>query len=334
MPFVGLSLRSSSALRRGFTLIELLVVIAIIATLVAILLPAVQQAREAARRSPCKNNLKQIGLALHNYHDTFNILPPGTLCMLNNGTAVKPTDSNPSRTAVTGGWSWSTYILPFIEQGSLYDTLAPNGNNFPAAPTTATKTVLSVFNCPSETSPELHFAEAMGGNNVDNGHARASYAAILGSGSNADYANKTNYSTRGLFWYNSDVNFKHATDGLSNTMAIVERFWDGGDSEKRRGAVWVGKVAGSGSYAGNKYSTMIRVENHPDWLINGLNNNSAASQHGGGGVLTTSSGSIKGSYGINGLMGDGAVRFISANIDGATWQLLGQMSDGGTIGEF
>ena len=116
MPFVGLSLRSSSALRRGFTLIELLVVIAIIATLVAILLPAVQQAREAARRSPCKNNLKQIGLALHNYHDTFNILPPGTLCMLNNGTAVKPTDSNPSRTAVTGGWSWSTYILPFILQ--------------------------------------------------------------------------------------------------------------------------------------------------------------------------------------------------------------------------
>src|SRR5213595_2104408 len=94
--------------RGGFTLIELLVVIAIIAVLIALLLPAVQQAREAARRTQCKSNLKQIGLALQNYHEAFQTFPPGYIAT-----------SDITRT--TPGWSWCSMILPILDQGPLYN---------------------------------------------------------------------------------------------------------------------------------------------------------------------------------------------------------------------
>src|SRR5262245_60462030 len=96
--------------RRGFTLIELLVVIAVIAILVSLLLPAVQQAREAARRTQCRNNLKQIGLALHNYHTACNMFPPGYVA-----GAPYP--------ATTNGWSWCAQILPHLDQTPLYEKI-------------------------------------------------------------------------------------------------------------------------------------------------------------------------------------------------------------------
>ena len=107
---------------RGFTLIELLVVIAIIAVLVSLLLPAVQQAREAARRTQCKNNLKQLGLAMHNYHDTFNTFPPGHV---SDFPAIPPwvSPGNLSSSEV-GCWTWGAMLLPNLEQTGLYNVLS------------------------------------------------------------------------------------------------------------------------------------------------------------------------------------------------------------------
>jgi prepilin-type N-terminal cleavage/methylation domain-containing protein/prepilin-type processing-associated H-X9-DG protein len=205
--------------RRGFTLIELLVVIAIIAVLIALLLPAVQAAREAARRAQCTNNLKQIGLAIHNYHSANNALPWGD-----------------------GPWwiEWSahTLLLPYLEQGPIYNALnfvdvqtlgqtaMPNDN--PAC-TTAEYRSISVFLCPSDqdrlTSPDGH-------NN---------YMANTGSAPNCAYggnANQPSWSgpAAGPFIYSSNgvdtggsgfggssINISAITDGTSNTAAFSER---------------------------------------------------------------------------------------------------------------
>ena len=105
--------RASGPHRAGFTLVELLVVIAIIGILIALLLPAVQAAREAARRAQCTNNLKQFGLAVHNYHDTYGSFPMGWMIDTSHS-------GNPS------GWGWQVYLMPFMEQGTLFDAMDPN----------------------------------------------------------------------------------------------------------------------------------------------------------------------------------------------------------------
>src|SRR5258708_2555504 len=125
--------------RRGFTLIELLVVIAVIGVLVGLLLPAVQQAREAARRMSCRNNLKQIGLALHNYHGSHNVFPPGYVSNFD----ASGTDTGP-------GWGWAAMILPQMEQRPLFD--AVNFNTPIEAPSNQTNRlgVVGGFLCPSD----------------------------------------------------------------------------------------------------------------------------------------------------------------------------------------
>jgi hypothetical protein len=240
--------------------------------------------------------------------------------MSNSGVAYAPGNSEPSRTSVTGGWGWTVFVLPYVEQANLYNALAPNGNNFPAAPSSLTKTILPIFICPSDASGNIVTSTPLGGDGGVNGHAKSNYPAIYGS-TTVNYVNTAARNVRGMFWYNSAVKIRDVTDGTSTTVMVTERLWDGQTSEVRRGAVWAGKCPGSNTLldAGNKYSNLVRAQNHPDWLIKGLNTNAAQSMHIGG---------------VNFVLGDGSVRFMSENTDGATYQAIAQMADGQVIGEF
>lgn len=134
---------------RGFTLIELLVVIAIIAVLVSLLLPAVQQAREAARRTQCQNNLKQIGLALHNYLDTHQVFPPAYLgSPVNAGSAFGVNYPDDNRNGASG-LGWGAMILPFVEQSALFGQFDPTIPLWAPQQVAALKTKVAVFLCPS-----------------------------------------------------------------------------------------------------------------------------------------------------------------------------------------
>ncbi len=192
--------------RWGFTLVELLVVIAIIGVLVALLLPAVQQAREAARRMQCSNQLKQMGLALHNYHDTHGTFPPrkqGT-----NG------ESEESRlTHNYGRASAFIALLPFYEQGAMYDRIAAGDNTMPPmgpAPWMG----WGVWN---QTPPGLECPSATSENPVNYG---ANYMFSVGD---TIAGNKDATNLRGVFQNRIGVGFKDIVDGSSNTIAMSER---------------------------------------------------------------------------------------------------------------
>jgi prepilin-type N-terminal cleavage/methylation domain-containing protein/prepilin-type processing-associated H-X9-DG protein len=177
--------------RRGFTLIELLVVIAIIAILIGLLVPAVQKVREAAARSQCQNNLKQMALAFHMYQDTFKQLPAGWV----TSTASHP---NP-------GWSWSLLILPFIEQGPLYKRIGPNvaTPGGPPAANALLQNPVPVFLCPSDGSPNIN-------GNFHN-YGKINYVVnrwVTGPNSSSNPTRMTIQTIR---------------DGSSNTLLIGER---------------------------------------------------------------------------------------------------------------
>jgi prepilin-type N-terminal cleavage/methylation domain-containing protein/prepilin-type processing-associated H-X9-DG protein len=216
--------------RRGFTLIELLVVIAIIAVLIALLLPAVQSAREAARRSQCINNLKQMGLALYNYHDAVLAFPPGYI------TAFKYVDAEND---VNPGWSWAAMILPQLDQSPLYSSINVWLPVASPANTTSVVTNLTVFLCPSDPLPGPTFIVTDGFGNTVATVAPCSYTDCTGSDA-ADVATGLNNdgSGNGLFFRNSLMRMASITDGTSNTVMLLERAW--GCSE----GTWVGAIAG------------------------------------------------------------------------------------------
>jgi prepilin-type N-terminal cleavage/methylation domain-containing protein len=193
---------------RGFTLLELLVVIAVMSTLAALLLPAVQYAREAARRVQCRNNLKQIGLALLNYHDALGSFPMGY---------VSPGPASPLSTSP--GWGWASMILAQLEQGPLYSSInfslpIEYGDNF-----TARTTAVSVFACPSDRNVCTYLAVRADGSGVARVHTN-SYAACYGAGGDISEAPEFG---NGLFVRNRVTRISSILDGTSQTIAVGER---------------------------------------------------------------------------------------------------------------
>jgi prepilin-type N-terminal cleavage/methylation domain len=337
--------------RTGFTLIELLVVIAIIATLVAILLPAVQQAREAARRSTCKNNLKQLGIAIHNYHDTFSVFPPGYVDIR----------QNPGIADNQGYWAWSVFIMPFMEQAAVYDSLN-------AGPRTATQAMTShqsvlqggypSFRCPSDTAPQTQDVNNCAGCAIVNtagtnlGLSVTNYLAV-NSSALVRYNKATNYSdgtsgATGLFFQNSSIRFRDVTDGLSNTALIGERAYirngrrnlagdlfatrdrDGNGPDSR---TW--PDAATAVATGHFYDQgLVRIFGstldavNPVLPTSGQNDrfHAFSSMHAGGAQF---------------VLCDGSVRFVSENLQANTsgqtdtlMEYLGNIADGQVMGEF
>ncbi len=225
----------ASVPRRGFTLVELLVVIAIIGILVGLLLPAVQAAREAARRMQCSNNLKQIGLAIHNYHDAFSLLPAGC-----NGLP------NAAGTSFNGhGWVWHAAILPYIEQTALYEAIQggdglgnEKGDQNTGKPLVVRDTTVSVFWCPSQTDVRYGAQK--------NGYQPSNYNGNMGTriGNGNDNCICTGIATlndmqtkpwgcmngNGVFYVSSRTKFRDVLDGLSNTIFVSEVPDTGGDT--------------------------------------------------------------------------------------------------------
>jgi prepilin-type N-terminal cleavage/methylation domain-containing protein/prepilin-type processing-associated H-X9-DG protein len=286
--------------RRAFTLIELLVVIAIIAILLGLLLPAVQKVREAAARIQCENNLKQIGLACHSYHDVNRALPPGYL-------ATDPyrdgaTDTSP-------GWGWAAFLLPYLEQNNLFAqfNLAQPVQNSPAI-----QTMVKVYLCPSDTPPPTPFpiTDALG--NTLALAAPCSYAATVGQDA-SDVADPTG---DGVFYRNSQTRLTDITDGTSQTVMVGDRAW--ADSE----GIWAGAISGGVMRAGPRNPWQNATGPAPN-LVLAHNNWINIKTDADGGLDDFSSYHTNG---VNIVFADGSVHFLrSITADGpqrrAFWAL-------------
>lgn len=305
--------------RTAFTLIELLVVIAIIALLLGLLLPAVQKVRESAARAKCLNNLKQIGLALHSYHDVNDGLPPGYLATLPYVDGV--TDTAP-------GWGWGAFLLPHLEQNNLYRQL-----NFALAVqnSPAIQMVLKVYLCPSDPAPTNAFAVPDAFGSPQALAAPCSYAACCGG----DIESETDApSGMGVFYRNSRTRLTDITDGTSQTVLVGDRAWSNAEG------TWVGVLGGGitlrgplNPNPGNQAATGPAT----DLALAHCHLNNAIGDTDGG----LDDFSSKHLVGSNFLFADGSVHFIqnisSDNADGSytaiglTFQALGTRSNGDLV---
>ena len=301
---------------RGFTLVELLVVIAIIGVLVALLLPAVQAAREAARRSQCANNLKQLGLALHNYHDTHLVFPPGVLAnRLNQGLPSPP-----------GRMSWMPLILPFIEQAPLHAQLLPwmvtRGSNF--FPSELMNTVIPGLVCPSDPAgPKTGVVHGTQDPPPDyNDGFHGNYLLCHGS-QQVTEANSTNMN--GMFFYRSRIRMASVTDGTSNTVMGGEILTLSETSGQRD---WRGRY-----YRADHLSSIFSTHMPPNTEVADRCRTCQA----GSPRHAPCVGSTDPQYlsarsfhpgGVQIVLADASVRFVGETINTETWRALGTR-DGG-----
>ncbi|MBC8113677.1 MAG: DUF1559 domain-containing protein [Candidatus Saccharimonas sp.] len=336
--------------KTGFTLIELLVVIAIVATLVALLLPAVQRARESARRTQCKSNLKQIGLALQNYHDTHNIFPPA---LINSGDYANTNFYSFSLNHT--GW---TMLLPHLDQAPLYgqfDFDIASGPSQRAAappvigapPQVPTSTILNMLLCPSDESPRLYTSNGKASEYRVTNAAPSNY--VFAGGRNGEdaqiysvYANLKVVLPNGLsvrylsaFGNNGAARMVDLTDGASNTILV-------GESVKTHSYTndWT-PIWGQGKHAG----IYGRVVAEPVGSVNYFNNQRYRinEPYGSTGAVTNPANaqlpyawvfSSKHTGGAHFVKGDGSVVFLSQNIDWIIFNYLNYIADNQVVGEF
>jgi prepilin-type N-terminal cleavage/methylation domain-containing protein len=344
---------------RGFTLVELLVVIAIIGVLVALLLPAVQAAREAARRTKCQNNLRQIGLALINYESTHRAFPPGNSVsgpFASNGCFIGPTAGG------FAGAPWSVLVLPYFEQNAVYSRLNfaenfPNFINHSSSVGASNYSVLKdvilpVFKCPSDVgrpnwlnpanvfdppspAPQKMIPDylgCMGGGDPPLGSPAR--GAPLGNETACISANSTGgvYAhtvfRNGLLGLNSNNGPRTATDGLSNTILVAEsyyyqlewlRAWWTNGSYNADRFTGPGMLVGAAEPINSGKRLNDLFPNVSGFIPNTAAQRSFSSYHPGGAQV---------------CLGDGSVRFLNESMNLATLKSLGGMDDGQTLGEF
>ena len=209
-------MKYSRQIRFGFTLIELLVVIAIIGILIALLLPAVQGAREAARRMSCKNNLKQLGLAMHNYESMHRVYPPGYVHKFG------PTGS-PEEQANHAGLAWGAMLLPQLELSALYRNFDPEIPVWDVANLEPREKKLPVFLCPTDSYSGSKFVIRDDSVTPIEQYAGASYAANWGPSDATVNLDDTPLQSAGVFYRNSSTRVRSISDGLAYTLAFGER---------------------------------------------------------------------------------------------------------------
>jgi prepilin-type N-terminal cleavage/methylation domain-containing protein/prepilin-type processing-associated H-X9-DG protein len=321
--------------RKGFTLIELLVVIAIIAILIGLLLPAVQKVREAAARAQCTNNLKQLGIALHAYHDANQKLPGN----------VRPTTANTVRVR------WLTFLLPYVEQQNMYRNYNQSVNWSDPANLPVISLRLKVAECPS--APTAGIRDAIPENPATNVVATGDYSGLYGvdprlysAGLVDQQSTSGGAQATGMVSKTDVVRFADVTDGLSNTIHLTESagkpdFYRNGKkvaasaTNRVNGGGWcrpasdipflMGSDATGTSFPG---SAAINVTNGDDFYPHTNGVHSFYGTDGTGQIYAFHTG------GTNALFGDGAVRFLSATINIRTLARLVTRNAGEVVGDY
>lgn len=305
----------------GFTLIELLVVIAIIGILVALMLPAIQSAREAARRMQCSSNLKQLGVAMHNYHDTLGGLPPGFMAKDHLGN-------------IKGGWAWGVFLMPFIEQSPLQGQLSVTDYTLSQVISDPSllpmlQMKLSAFTCPSSPMQPLREFLGPGSQMVSTANYTCNRGFYRYKG--LVHLQKKN---NGIFYAESCTRFRDVLDGTSNTFAIGERtvlpiYMD----QPKRWPSWCGP---GGLGIGATVSSCVSIR-----LNDPTNMHAFSSHHPGGANFCFVDGSVHfiadSIHSNNGGLSDGDsgnhYEFVQAASHGGIglYQLLGVRDDGQAI---